>query len=332
VSGSNARIRFGNLDNQVVTLPVNSPLIRRQAKPEDPQVTSLRTSFAEQVAPRYRKTVEQWAHFYDPQFLPAGGPVRPPEWQKATSDLAELDTLCRGQYRGVTDFVGETYIRAGSIDYRFGTWCDIASKRAQIEPRARSMMAKQLVNLGYTDENLNFGFNEPDNPLRMETQRLIWDRPRWRAEKIAWLKPKYAEYGASVPPDAFDVVEKRADELKAITERDAPGRSFKQPPYHDPSIEAFMRSKFAAEYPGSQVLKIGLDYRTWVKRQSLTYVASDEIFNYYKVNYNTYKRGWVLLKMPNRPFCQAQEWVVGQGASGLVAVAVGGSGTFMRCE
>lgn len=332
VGGGKARIRFGNLDNQVVTLPVDSPLIRRQAPAEDPQTAGLRVSFAEQVAPRYRKTVEQFAHFYDSQFLPAGGPVRPAEWQKAMADLAALDGLCRGPYRGVTDFVGVTYIRQGSVDYRFRVWCDIAAKRDQIEPVARSGMAKQLVNLGYTDENLNFGFNEPNNPVRMETQRLIWERAKWRAEKAAWLKPKYAEYGATVPPDAFEAVEKRADELRGMVERDAPGRSFKQPPYHDAAIESFMRSKFAAEYPGSQVLKIGLDYRTWVKRQSLSYVGSDEIFNYYKVDYNSYKRGWVLLKMPNRPLCQAQEWVVGQGARGLVAVAVGGSGTFMRCD
>lgn len=225
-----------------------------------------------------------------------------------------------------------TYIREGSVDYRFSVWCDIAAKRTQIEPLVRAGIVRSVINLGYTDENLNFGFNEPDNPVRWETQQLIWDREKWRAEKIAWLKPKYAEYGISVPPDATAAVEKRADELRDIVMRDAPGRSYKMPPYRDAAVEAVVRSQFAKEYPGVQVVKIGLEYKTWVQRESLTYVASDELFRYYKVDYNSYKRGTALLKVPGRPFCQEQDWVVGRGAKGIVPAGIGGSGTFMRCE
>lgn len=331
IRGNSLRVRFGNLDNQVATVTMDSGLIRLRPKPEDPRVVELRKSFLDQVSPKYHTTVGQFAQYYDKQFLPAGGPARPDEWRKAMADLAELDTLCKGQYRGVTDFPGD-YVRPGYIEYRFSTWCQIAAARTELEPRARAGMAKTRVNLGYTEENLNFGFNEPQNPLRTETQQLIWDRPNWRVEKTAWLKPKYAEYGASVPPDAFDAVEKRADELRAMVERDAPTRSWTQPPHHDPAVESFMKAKFVAEYPGASVLKIGLDYNTWVQRKSLTYVGSDDTFRYYNVSYNSYKRGWVLLKVPNRPFCQAQEWVVGRGGKGMVAVAVGGSGIFMKCE
>ena len=331
VSGNSIKVRFGNLDNQVVTVTLDSGLIRLRAKPEDPQVVNLRKSFADQVAPRFHRPIEQFAHYYDSQFPAAGTPVRPDEWKKAMTDLAELDTLCRGQYRGVTDFPGD-YVRPGRMDYRFSTWCKIAANRTALEPKVRAGAAKSMVGMGYTEENLNFGFNEPQNPVRMETQQLIWERAKWRAEKTAWLKPKYAEFGVGVPPDAFDDVEKRADELRMIVERDAPTRSWTQPKYRDAAVESFMRAKFAAEYPGSTVLKIGLDYTTWVQRKSLDYVGSDETFNYYKVSYNSYKRGWVLLKIPNRPFCQAQEWVVGRNGKGLVAVAVGGSGTFMKCE
>ncbi|MGD9561351.1 MAG: hypothetical protein AB7F88_03485 [Pyrinomonadaceae bacterium] len=336
VNGGNVRVRFGNMDNQVVTLPINSPKLRLsgaagvstgETRPPD----NVQKMFAAEAAPKYRRIVSQFAHFYDPQFNYTGGPVRPEEWRSALAELAALDGECRSRYRGVRDFQGITYIKPGDVDYRFAVWCDIAAKRAEIEPRARSIMAKQLVNLGYTDENLNFGFNEPDNPVRMETQQLIWDREKWRVEKLAWLRPKYAEYGAQVPSDVFDAVEKRADELKAMVLRDAPGRSYKQPPHHDAAVESFMRRQFAKEYPGVQVLKIGLDYTTWVQRKSLSYVGSDEIFRYYKVSYNSYKRGTALLKIPNRPLCQTQDWVVGRGAKGLVAVAVGGSGTFMRC-
>jgi len=40
----------------------------------------------------------------------------------------------------------------------------------------------------------------------------------------------------------------------------------------------------------------------------------------------------VLIKMPGRPFCQMQDFVVGQSGKGLVDAGIGGSGTFMRCE
>lgn len=337
VSGGSVRVRFGNMDNQVVTLPINSPKLRLPGRGAgnsggEWRADQMQQAFAAEAAPRFRRVIEQFAHFYDPQYNYSGGPVRAAEWQQAMTQLAELDSLCRSRYNGVRNFEGVTYLRPGSVDYRFAVWCDIAANRAAVEKKARVGIAKTLINLGYTDENLNFGFNEPDNPVRMETQQLIWDRAKWRAEKIAWLRPKYAEYGVEVPSDATSAAEQRADKLRDIVMRDAPGRSYKQPPHHDAAVESFMRRQFAKEYPGAQVLKIGLDYKTWVQRKSLSYVGSDEIFRYYKVNYNSYKRGTALLKIPGRPFCQTQDWVVGRNGGSLVAVAVGGSGTFMRCE
>ncbi|CAN5369553.1 hypothetical protein BH10ACI2_BH10ACI2_19340 [soil metagenome] len=327
VRGNSVKVRFGNLDNQVATVAVDSGLIRMRPKPENPEVARIRYAFRD-AAQKYLYTVRQFGQFYDPQLNPAGGPVRPEEWQKAMKDLAELDAVCR-QYPGVTDAPN---LQPGMMDERFSVWCKIAAARVQLEPKARAGMAKMLINMGYTEENLNFGFNEPDNPIRMETQELIWNRAKWRAEKTVWLKPKYAQYGTDVPPDAFDGVEKRADQLRAMVERDAPNRSWKQPKYHDAAVESFVKAKFASQFPGSQVVKIGLDYTTWVERKSLTYVASDETFNYYNVSYNAYKRGSVLLKIPGRPLCQMQEWVVGRGAKGLVAAGIGGSGTFMKCD
>lgn len=332
VSNGNVRVRFGNLDNQVVTLPLSSPKLRLENPNVEFRADAMQQAFAAEAAPKYRRIVEQFAHFYDPKYNPAGGPVRPEEWKFAMDQLAQLDSDCRTRYVGVKDFQGITYIKDGSVDYRFAVWCDIAAKRTQLEPIARAGMARTLINLGYTDENLNFGFNEPNNPVRMETQELIWDRAKWRSAKIAWLKPKYAEYGAQVPADATAAVEKRADDLRDIVLRDGPKRSYQMPANRDTAVETFMKAQFAREYPGAQVLKIGLDYNTWVARKSLSYVGSDEIFRYYKVDYNSYKRGTALLKIPGRPLCQAQDWVVGRSGKGLVAVAIGGSGTFMKCE
>ena len=58
---------------------------------------------------------------------------------------------------------------------------------------------------------------------------------------MAWLKPKYAEYGAPVPLDATTAVEKRADELRDLVLRDAPKRTYQMPPNHDAAVEAFIK-------------------------------------------------------------------------------------------
>ncbi len=337
VDGGNVRVRYGNMDNQVVTLPATSPKLRTGNAARNPLETvpmnPQQKAFSDELTGKYAGAVRAFAHYWDPRFK-AGNAGVPDSalWRDYMARLAALDQICRTRYQGVTDWDSPNYLREGEVDYRFGTWCRIAADRVSVESRARAGVAKTLINLGYTDENLRFGFNEPENPIRWETQQLIWERDKWRAEKIAWLRPKYAEYKVAVPPDATAAAEAKGDELKAIVMRDAPNRSYKQPPYRDAAVEAVVRSAFAKEYPGVQVVKIGLDYRTWVQRRSLDYIASDDVFRYYRVSYNSYKRGTALLKIPGRPFCQMHDWVVGNSGGRIVPAGVGGSGTFMRCE
>lgn len=331
------RIRWGNLDNQVIVIDKNSPKLKWNFPNPGETVppNAMQQAFMREAG-KYMGAVGSFAQLVDPAIknvrVGAGVPDSA-QWQRTMMLLAELDDLCKTRYRGITDYRGATYARDPAVlDYRYGLWCQIAADRDALEKRARVAVAGTLINLGYTDENLRYGFNEPDNPVRWETQQLIWERDKWRAEKIAWLRPKYAVYKVAVPADATAEAEKKADELKAIVLRDAPNRSYKQPPWRDAAVEAVVRSALAKEYPGVQVLKIGLDYRTWVKRRSLDYVASDDLFRYYRVSYNSYKRGTVLLKIPNRPLCQMQDFVVGLNGGKVVPAGVGGSGTFMRCE
>jgi hypothetical protein len=160
----------------------------------------------------------------------------------------------------------------------------------------------------------------------------MYDRAKWEVENTVKYKPRFEKFGVAMPTDFFNEVEKRADELKKLIDQGAPNRSWEPPPYRDPAVEGFVRSNFVKEYAGVSVLKIGLDYKTWVERKGLSYVGSDSNFRYYQVEYNYYKRGWVLLKLPNRPYCQASEWIVGRGAKGMVIASLGGSGIFMKCS
>lgn len=337
VEAGNVRVRYGNMDNQVVTLPMNSTKLKIGNAARNPLETvpmaPAQRAF-DNEAGKYKNAIQAFAHYYDSRYF-AGNIGLPGSemWKRSMAELGELDSLCRTRYQGIADWQSPNYLRDGYVDYRFGLWCEVAANRSAIEKNARVGVASSAINLGYTTENLNFGFNEPDNPLRMEVQDMIWNREKWRASKIAWLKPKYAEYGiTSVPTTATAEAEKRADELWKLVERGAPNRSFKQPPWRDAAVESFVKNKLTAKFPGVQVVKIGLDYKTWVKRESHSLVASDDYFNYYKVSYNSYKRGSVLIKIPGRPFCQMQEFVVGQSGKGMVDAGIGGSGTFMRCD
>ncbi len=60
--------------------------------------------------------------------------------------------------------------------------------------------------------------------------------------------------------------------------------------------------------------------------------AGDDLFRDYRISYNSYKCGTVQIKIPNRPLCQMQDFVVGLHGGWPVPAGVGGSGTFMRCE
>lgn len=58
-------------------------------------------------------------------------------------------------------------------------------------------------------------------------------------------------------------------------------------------------------------------------------------YDYYRINKgkNKYKRGWALLEIPDRPYCQAREWIVKRVSNGPIQLdALGGDGTFMKCS
>jgi hypothetical protein len=333
VNNNIAKVRIGpgKYDFINVQLPTTRFRARGSAAKEARDV-ELRNAFRNETS-QYFQSVKQFAPFYDAKYISGGSPITPAEWQKAMNDLAELDSLCKSRYSSITDDAPQ-YLRDGLVDNRFAVWCQIAARRAELEKPARTALAKNQVTLTVTKDNLEFAFNHQKNRVPDETQSLMYDRAKWKQAAIAKLGPRFGEYGVTMPPDFFAEVEKRADELKILIDNTAPARSWEQPAFHDPAVEAFIRGRYAADpdYRGVTVLKIGLDYKVWTERKGLSYLGSDSNFRYYKVEYNYYKRGWALLKLPNRPYCQASEWVVGRGAKGMVVVSLGGSGIFMKCQ
>jgi hypothetical protein len=324
------RIGKGKYDFINVQLPTTRFRVPGSAANEARDIQRQNAFFNE--AGKYLPTLRKFAPFYDANYISGGAPNTPAEWQTAMSELAELDTLCKTKYPGMTN---ATYgLREGLIDYRFAVWCEIAARRSELEKPARISAAKNQITLVVTEDNLTFAFNHQKNRVPDETQLLMYEREKWRQLQVPKYKPRFAEYGIEMPADFFAGVEKKADELQKLIEQTAPNRSWEPRPFHDPAVEAFIRGKYASDpdYRGVRVLTIGLDYKIWTERKGLSYLGSDSNFRYYKVEYNYYKRGWALVKLPNRPYCQAQEWIVGRGATGMVLVSLGGSGIFMKCQ
>ncbi len=333
IEGNRMKVRFGSgkYDFQIYPYPTISVRAPGTAEREA-NADKLRWEFRAEALDKYYGTVGQFAPFYDSNFISGGLPNNPAEWQQAMSNLAALDKLCKSKYPNITN--SGSYLREGIADYRYAVWCEIAAGRVELEKKARIAAAKNQVTLTQTEDNLKFAFNHQKNRVPDETQLLMYDRTKWKAAQTEKFKPRFVEFGIEMPDDFFAVVEQKADELKRLIEQTAPNRSWEQPPFRDAVVENFIKGKIAADadYKGVQILKIGLDYKTWVARRGLSYVGSDSNFRYYKVEYNYYKRGWALIKLPNRPFCQATEWIVGRGAKGLVVVSLGGSGIFMKCS
>lgn len=164
-------------------------------------------------------------------------------------------------------------------------------------------------------------------------QRCAFDFPAWSADMDKDLrKQKFAQ--PELPADRFKGVEEKLVEFKAFVDREGTTKAFEQPPYHDAAVEGLVRAAVAKQLKGAQVLRIGSDYNSWVAYDEKTWVGSDSTYDYFRVEKgkNQYKRGWLLAKVPGRPYCQAREWIAARVNSGAARVDfVAPAGLFRKC-
>lgn len=169
--------------------------------------------------------------------------------------------------------------------------------------------------------------NDAEGYLNYNLQELLFARPSWEARARVEVMEN-ATAGQTLPSDFFAELYAQADQLKAKAEGDGQNRKWKEPPYHDPAVESFIRQQYAARLKGTQIVKIGMTYTTWkIWKNSIGIPTSQT------------KRGLVLVKVPNMPFCQIQEFVVkkeysGGGTFGAMKTegGVAGVGAFASCN
>lgn len=309
-----------------------------QAAAEQKQM-EMQAGFARH-ADKYRESVRSMMMVHDSKLRSGNNiyypPNSPESWTKIRADLAELDSLCKTQFPGV-----KNPSTAFDLETQWGTWCEIAARRVEYEKRGRALGAAGSVGplLNSVRIKLNEILEDPELRVPDIYQMLAFEREKWRAAQSAELAENFTKVGAEIPPDLFKELESLGDRLKAKIEQTAPARSWQQPAYTDAAVEAMIRKQFAAKHPGAQILKIGTSYNGWKPYDAKTMVGRDSNYEYYKIERDKtrFKRGLMLVKIPGRPFCQSQEWIVKQVRTGAAysptkIELLGSSGVFMPCQ
>ena len=331
ISGGQVRIRWGNMRDQFYVVPAER--VRAIDRGDSPQTVAFQNAFRAAALDKYFRAVQMFSSFYSDEFNNyRGTPTTPAGWQEVMTKLAELDALCKGQFAGVTNTRHDSLLRKGEIDYRYADWCQIAARREQLAPLVRASAAAHMLTIpGESDLNRAFENKDGEGWVNDDIQLLMYEPAKFKQKHLAIVKKHFATYGVDVPADLFDAVEKRAGELRSLIEQTASTRTFEQPRFKDPAVEAFVKGKLVAEHPGAQIIKSGTGYPNWSKSDSLSYLGSSTSARYYKIVSEFHKRGRMLVKLPNRPFCQQREWVV-ERASGKFYSNPTRGGVFMKCQ
>lgn len=325
------RIRFGNgrydYQNGIRTSRIRKPGQTAMIADQN----NLREQFSKE-AWKYSESVFSLMMIHDENLVVGNGkqtpPVRAEDWKKTLSDLAALDDLCKTKYAGMTNDPNSVW--KDDLAHMPATWCEIAARRAEYEEGARGLALS--FQLGPTKQmylsKLSEILSDSEPVLSDDHQLLVFEPAVWRTNFTNKSQTAQKGTGAKIPESFFKEINVKAAEVKEFIDTDAPNRAFKTPPYKDPTVETFVRGRYATNLKSVQIIKMGMDYTTWKIWKNSLGIPTHQT-----------KRGRALVKVPNRPFCQEQEFVVekeyiGGGRYGAMKIQgnVGGAGMFMNCN
>lgn len=179
------------------------------------------------------------------------------------------------------------------------------------------------ANVGFARNQIQRAIDHEQNSASDDIQKLLFEPEAWKAEMLKFVK---APPTAKFPASAWAEIQEKANELRALIEEGAPKRSWQQPPYNRPVEQNMAKAKFLGYYAGASVLKIGSNFNDWKMYKNSLGIPT-----------NRFIRGVALLKIPGRPYCQAQEWIIKQTYAGgrwsaSKVDSFGGGGVFMQCN
>ncbi len=298
----------------------------------------LRAQFMDE-AQAFSAPVYKLAPIFDPkyQYIGTGITQENKTYEAWRKDLESLDAVCR-KYPNMTNPVMDS-IYQGDVKFFPADWCKIAAQRSEIFQKTKRTVGDKFAETEIHSWKLkiNEAMDDPNGNVTDEVQTLLYDRAAWDQKHLAAMNKHYLDAGG-VSPELFKPLDEKVAELKAKIEQDALNRSWTQPNYKDAALEALGRREVPTDFPGAKVFKTGMTYTTWEVRDTTTYVGSDSKFRFYRITPGAYryKRGLVLVQLPNRPFCQIREFQITQykAGAGYGAAKASGSlaGIFVKCQ
>lgn len=178
------------------------------------------------------------------------------------------------------------------------------------------------VNMGFTRNEINRALDNPKNITSDDIQLLLFEPDVWKADFAKSLKLSPSDF----PADWLSPVREKLEELRRLIDEAGKNRTWEKPLFKRPVEEGMAKAKFISYYSGVSVLDIGSNYKDWNMFKNSLGVLT-----------NRFIRGTALLKLPKRPFCQVQEWIVKQTYSGggkwsaSKVDSFGGGGFFVKC-
>ena len=234
-------------------------------------------------------------------------------------------SLLQDQPRAESDRVGETVSPAGN-------------RGASVSSNTNAAHSVNQETQSWTNK-INSTMRNPQGYVKDDMQMLVYDHAVWEKTSAGHTLKQYAASGETMPPDAFATLYKKADELKAQIERDAPTRNWTEPKYTDAALEAMVRKAYPMQFPGVKVYKTGMTFTTWKAMDDTSLVGSGTDYKLYRTTVGAYryKLGLALVKLPNQPFCQIRDFQftqqkAGAGYSaGKLSLPIGYTGIFVNC-
>ena len=311
--------------------------LARERQQQELTQKPIRAQFEDEARP-FTVVVRSLAHAYDPKFRQdASFTDNPATYEKWRKDLESLNAICQ-KYPTLTNRPGAD---EDNISQNPADWCKLAEQRAAVINKMKATVGEQYAGTAVQSwtNKINSAMRDRNGYVKDDLQMLLYDRAAWEQKEFQNIRKQYADAGESVPPNLFAALDEKVNELKAQIERDAPTRSWQQPPYTDAALEAMARKAYPAQNPGVKVFKTGMTFTTWKAMDDTSLVGSGSDYKLYRTTKGAYryKLGLALVKLPNQPFCQIRDFQVQQDKAGAGYTAAklhlpfGYTGIFVKC-
>jgi preprotein translocase subunit YajC len=341
INGNTAKLRFGpgryNVRDELLENLMSVKMAAAKRERENAGKI-IRAQFEDEARP-YAVLVRSLAHAYDPKFRQEAVAItdKPATYEKWRKDLESLSAICQ-KYPTLTNRPGA---EADNISQNPADWCKLAEQRTAVLKKMNTTLGEHYAGTEVHSWTLKIDqtIRNRSGHVKDDVQMLLYDRAAWEQKELPNVRKKYADAGESVPPNLFASLDEKVNELKALIERDAPTRSWTQPPYTDAALEGMARRAYPAQSPGVKVYKTGMTFTTWKAMDDTSLVGSGTDYKLYRTTKGAYryKLGLALVKLPNQPFCQIRDFQVQQDKAGAgysaarLHLPLGYTGIFVKC-